>query len=328
MNFFFSSFEYLISKFDTNVTTARDKHGLSSLHLASQTGQLAFVQTLLTKYQMNPDDKSDQDMTPLFIAAENGNLEVAQLLLEFNASLTQKSNELWTPLHISAFRGQFKMVKFLIESGSDVNSRTSSGSTPLILASENGHLRIVEHLLQNGANLKLCQNNGKSALYLASANGHYETVTVLEPKSDLTKLCPNQTSAKNPMYIAAINNHESILLYFMTKQNSKTNLRVFQMSLYEVSSSGSDLTLAIILNVSGIDVNMMYQGETPIHPAARNGHLAIIKMLIRSGADINVQSGRDGETALYFASKFGFTDMVVYCSKHYIFLCTVELTQL
>lgn len=78
----------------------------------------------------------DIDGTGLFVAAENGNLECAKILLEKNAALeaTQKGN--YTPLLIAAESGHKEIVKLLLERGAKIEARQKEGSTVVMVAAE------------------------------------------------------------------------------------------------------------------------------------------------------------------------------------------------
>jgi hypothetical protein len=47
-----------------------------------------------------------------------------------------------------------------------------------------------------------------------------------------------------------------------------------------------------------------------MHTACREGHTDVVDLLIKHGADVNVQRTNDGATALYIASQFGHTTIV------------------
>ena len=47
--------------------------------------------------------------------------------------------------------------------------------------------------------------------------------------------------------------------------------------------------------------------------ASRNGHIGCVKILLRKGADVNLQSETLETTALLYAAKNGYTDICRYC---------------
>ena len=69
--------------------------------------------------------------TPLYIAAMNGHLEVAKLLVERGADTNVPDSERLAPLHLAAFRGNKELVKLLVDSGAGVNLADKGGETPL-----------------------------------------------------------------------------------------------------------------------------------------------------------------------------------------------------
>ena len=91
-------------------------------------------------------------VTPLFIAAQNGNdKEVDRLLQKAGIQVNQPANE-GTPLFMAAQEGHEEVVKLLLKKdGILVNQVVWMGMTPLMMAAERRHGRIVEMLLRTAA---------------------------------------------------------------------------------------------------------------------------------------------------------------------------------
>ena len=56
-----------------------------------------------------------------------------------------------TPLFIAAQNGHLDVVRHLVEVGADKDKARDDGATPLYIAAENGHLDVVRHLVEVGA---------------------------------------------------------------------------------------------------------------------------------------------------------------------------------
>jgi ankyrin repeat protein len=73
-----------------------------------------------------------------------------------------------TPLHLAAREGQVEAVKALLEAGADVNQQTvGDKSTPILIATINGHFDLARLLLDKGADANAAQHNGVTPLYAA-----------------------------------------------------------------------------------------------------------------------------------------------------------------
>ncbi len=46
---------------------------------------------------------------------------------------------------------------------------------------------------------------------------------------------------------------------------------------------------------------MSRSGETPLHLAASNGHTEVLKLLVGTHADVDVQDSKSGKTALHYS---------------------------
>ena len=78
--------------------------------------------------------------TPLGFASRNGNVPIAQLLLDNFANVNFRDEMGGTPLHYAAGKGNLAMVQLLVKYGADVNARTDSmigGLRPWEIAARN-----------------------------------------------------------------------------------------------------------------------------------------------------------------------------------------------
>jgi hypothetical protein len=81
--------------------------------------------------------------------------------------------------------------------------------------------------------------------------------------------------------------------------------------LFSRTRHGRHKELAAILS-QGIPVDIRDEfGNTPLLIAAQNGHLKIVKMLLRSRANINAQNHK-GMSAMHFAFTFGYPELGSY----------------
>ena len=90
------------------------------------------------------------EIQPIHLAAKNGYLEIAKLLLLNGANVNAKDAAHQTPLHFAASRGNFEIAKLLLQNGANINLKTSYyQETPLHYAAYNGNFEIVKLLIEN-----------------------------------------------------------------------------------------------------------------------------------------------------------------------------------
>ncbi|NXY80361.1 PP16A phosphatase, partial [Glareola pratincola] len=77
------------------------------------------------------DAPRDHGATLLHIAAANGYVEVAELLLEHRASPEARDEDGWQPLHAAACWGQVPLVELLVAHGADLEGKSELEETPL-----------------------------------------------------------------------------------------------------------------------------------------------------------------------------------------------------
>lgn len=119
------------------------------------------------------NQRADDGMTPLHLAAINGNVKTATLLLENGADIDVFDNNQDTALHEAAWSrsaGNNLVAGLLLRKGAATECRDDHGDTPLIVAAYRGNNEVARLLINAGANLKASNYSSETVLH-ASAYG-------------------------------------------------------------------------------------------------------------------------------------------------------------
>ena len=151
------------------------------LYSAAHNGDLEVVQKLI-EYDADVNAEKDDGNTPLYSTAQDCCLKdrsVPRLLLDHGANVNARSRDGSTPLHNAAEYGSLDVACLLLERGADVNARAENGFTPLHKASFYGQLDAARLLLEQGADVMAEDNDGKTALQVAEEGGKDEVIKLL-----------------------------------------------------------------------------------------------------------------------------------------------------
>lgn len=160
---------------------AKDKSGLTLLHLAAEKGRPGVID-ILVSHGVDINLRCSFGMTALHYAVRNDRYESVKRLIAAGADLDAKFQDI-TPLHIAASRGNLEIAEALIDAGAYLDIQNEYGSTALHLAvryarhevpqglvkmkAEGRHREIVRALVKAGADKKIQDNKGKKAMNLA-----------------------------------------------------------------------------------------------------------------------------------------------------------------
>lgn len=162
--------------------------------LACEKGDAALVRKSL-KEGANPNTTRNSGATALLYAVAGKHAEVVRILLDARADPNKDSLGLM-PLFLAAENGDVETVKALLAAGADVHAklhavdqdlRAREGDTALIAAaSPTGKGEVVKALLAAGADVNARAENGKTALIQAAASENADvTRALLAAKPDV-----------------------------------------------------------------------------------------------------------------------------------------------
>lgn len=191
----------------------------------------------------------------------------------------------------------------------------------LILASENGYLDIVKQIIYLGADVNANDNNNNiTALMEASENGHLEIVQFLITNgADVNATDKyNLTALMN----AAANGHANIVkLLIENRANVNTinclgSTALIQVAQNSIMDKETQLDIVKQLIKSGADVNIQdkYNKWTPLMDATSINKLEIVQELLEAGADVNITNIND-VTALMIAELNEYNDIAILLSQ-------------
>ena len=269
---------------------------ITSTHLmiASDLGHVAIIETLLVKYNNDPNVQNKAGWNAIMFASRNGHLQVVELLLKESCDPNLRNNEGWTALMLACQNGCLHIVELLLKKNADPNVCSNTGWTPLLLASMNGHSNVVVVLLQYKANPHIEVRKHLDSFTIATIEGNTDVVKTFLNHSKI-----RFESLSMGWYYACQFGHVPIIILL----SNRVDIVSDQTSLI-ISCAEGDLGTVIDQLMSGkiIPDIQFTHGITPLMISSSCGHTDIVEALIQSGANVN-KTDEFGYTGLDYAEQ-------------------------
>jgi uncharacterized protein len=238
-----------------------------------------------------------------------------------------------TPLVLAARQGNLDAVKVLAENGADLNKGAGDGSTAMVVAIQNGHYDVARYLVEKGADINKANEKGWNPLYLSVKHRNLETGTIPVPNqhqaTDFIKLLLDRNVDVNARvsFNTEIRNGQRATWF---EEDGATafmraalcgDIEVMRMLLAKgadpkiATADGTTALMAaagvgytegfiqyrskddsiaavkLLLELGAADVNAQNAGGlTALHGAAHRAALDEIKLLVEHGADLRIES--------------------------------------
>ena len=276
----------------------RDARGNTALHVAATHGHAEIARALVKAGACTEALTPGDHLTPLRLAAELGHLDTVKVLLDAGANVdAQDQLDRATPLHAAAEAGHTYVVRELAWRGAKLEARASSGQTPLRWALSLGQARTARALLQLGANPDAPDRLGACCLH-AVAGLRPEDCGDFQPGAAETSRPP---PTRSPFELA-----ELLLSAGASVNRGRRQPRAAAPSPPEDGESNEGIGLSRMGET-------LIVGETPLHIAARESSVRVVKLLLENGSDPNAKTPAEegGFSPLHSAASPGCGD----CSR-------------
>ncbi|KAH0360135.1 Pfs, NACHT and ankyrin domain protein, partial [Aureobasidium melanogenum] len=185
----------------------------------------------------------------------------AQGEVPYGASVNAQGGFFGSALHAAAWNGHIDTLQLLLKYGADVSAmkwQHGSTSAALQVAAYRGHVEIVKALLMHGADVNAC-----------NAQISYEGGE------------PSYTTRHYTALEAASYKGHIEVVKILLKNNAKVDA---SGSIHFTKGSRRDRSI----------FSEGYTYGTPLQAASSNGYLGIVRILVASGANVNIESGHLG----------------------------------
>jgi ankyrin repeat protein len=268
---------------------------------AAMEGNKDAVRTLL-KQGADVNGAQGDGLTALHWAAKKGDADLATMLIYGGANVRAATRlGAYTPLHMAAEAGSAGVIAALVKAGADVDATTATGATPLMLAASSGDTGTLQALLDAGAKPNARESErGHTALMFAAAQNRTDAVRLLLKRGADPNIATKMTD-----------------LSALSKDGANPDGRELGRGRGGApeAPAGGGRGAAATPKRPGIDRQFLLNelvhaqgGMTPLHFAARQGHIDVARALLDGGVNVNQLKEGDKTSPLLVAAINGQFD--------------------
>ena len=243
----------------------------------------------------------------LLEAAKKADAAAARALLKQGLDVNARAGDGATALHWAAYRDDNATATLLLAAKADVNAVNGLGVSPLWVAATTRSMTTMATLLKAGANPNIVPPTGISPLMLATRTSNVEAVRLLLAHGADPEVKDGAHGQTALMWASAGGSPEIVhaLIEAGADLQARTAVSKRHVLLCCAEYNGDARGGAVI----------DWGGFTPLLFAAREGVAESARLLLKAGADVNVQAA-DGTSALALAAMSGQTEVAEVLIEH------------
>ncbi|KNC75385.1 TKL protein kinase [Sphaeroforma arctica JP610] len=255
-----------------------------------QKGNIEKVKKLLETNYAKPEWVDQHGRSALHIAASEGHMVIVKLLVELGAEINSRDKWNMTATD-AAERGGFDTIAEFLKDQGGASSTSTAGVVPKICKAvfKDDLERLTKICKDENADLNACDYDRRTALHASAAKGKLSFVEVLVENGAVVNA--QDRWGNTPLGDAVENGHDEIASYL---RRHGANFNTKELGGIEgrmcAAASAGRLSEIKQMVAEGANVNVSdYDKRTPLHLAASENFLEIVKFLVSCGAEINAE---------------------------------------
>ncbi|KUI56354.1 Ankyrin-3 [Cytospora mali] len=255
----------------------------------------------------------------LHIAAAYGHVAIAELLLDNEAELDPRKENGLTPLALAAEAGEPEVVELLLNRGADPLLRMPGSQTILsrvacVSKDSVRHAKVVDTLLKRtDIDPNDIDDEGRAALHWAAFRNELEITKALLRHPKVNPTLTDRTHL-NALHLLAFNKSEStkelVSLLIKAGVDPLESDGIDRLPIHWASRYGNVPLLELLWerNPESMEAKDEF-GNTPLNIGVCSNHIPAVEWLLQHGADGNAR-GHVGHTPLMMAAGLGYNAAV------------------
>ncbi|XP_068723492.1 uncharacterized protein [Montipora capricornis] len=208
-------------------------------------------------------------------------------------------------IHHATLRGYLQCAKWLYKHGSSLTVRSAEGSVPAHYAASGGHLECLKWIHRK-ASKSICMTDFNGATPLYFSEGHLNCLEWLAKHSG-TVHWETSRDGTTAVHVAAVEGHLECLAFLLGSAGCRALARdrAANTLLHYAAACGRRHCVDWLLsNTNSLGNERNKNGSSPLHLAAQNGHLEVVKLMVKRGVAIKLRD-RLGRTPFNVAVSSG-----------------------
>lgn len=235
--------------------------------------------------------------------------EAVDLFLRCNASTEEKSKDGRTSLLIAVEKGHQNTALLLLDHCADAVARSHDGRGALAIAAQKSNIDMAQLLLERGVSHEDREDVGHMLTDACLRASWTKAMVLIECGSSLDVESEDGCTPL-AMAVQAGQEHLTRALIDRGVRLSSACRTKFGTKLLGAAEKG-DASLVGVLLLAKVNYEKKDSaGERPLHKAATQGHMEVVKVLLDCRAEIDARSsGERGRSPLFLAAKLGHLEL-------------------